>query len=423
MIYTADLVLPITGSPVEHGAILVKDGRVVAVGERARVLKENPCDEVHDFSDALLMPGLVNLHGHFECAAFDFLATEPTSFSQWLGGIIQAGRGMERDDWLRAARKGIADSLAAGITCSADITRSGAGLQAAYEAGMPALIYLEVVAVDASNLMETVVGLLERLKSSEPVAEAGAQRLGLSPHSSYTLTGAALKACADIARQYTLPLSMHLAETADEVELVRSGSGALARVISERLSLEVIAAGGSGSTPAEFLDGLGLVNNSLIAAHGVWLSEDDIVLMRQKGAAIAVCPTSNELLNVGEAPIASFVAHGLSFGIGTDSIASNPSFDLFVEARKVRAICKRQGGAASKLNSQALVEKLTIEAARVLGFNDDLGSIEAGKRADIIAIDTSAKRQANPYNYLLESVTKSDITHTILGGEIVYENR
>jgi 5-methylthioadenosine/S-adenosylhomocysteine deaminase len=423
MIYTADLVLPITGSPVEHGAILVKDGRVVTVGERASVLRENPREEFHDFGDALLMPGLVNLHSHFECAAFDFLASEPTSFSQWLGGIIQAGRGMERDDWLRAARKGVADSLAAGITCSADITRSGAGLQAAYEAGMPALIYLEVVAVDASNLMETVVGLLERLKSSEPVAQAGVQKLGLSPHSAYTLTEVALKACADIAQQYTLPLSIHLAETADEVELVRSGSGSLAQAISERLSLEVIAAGGSGSTPAEFLDGLGLVNNSLIAAHGVWLSEDDIVLMRQKGAAIAVCPTSNELLNVGEAPIRSFVERGISFGIGTDSIASNPSFDLFVEAGKVRAIYKKQGGTGRKLRSQALIEKLTIEAARTLGFDDDLGSIEAGKRADFIAIDMSAKRQTNPYNYLLESVTKNNITHTILGGEIVYENR
>ena len=423
MIYTADLVLPITGSPVEHGAILVKDGRIITVGERTSVLRENPREEFLDFGDALLMPGLVNLHGHFECAAFDFLASEPTSFSQWLGGIIQAGRGMERDDWLRAARTGVADSLAAGITCSADITRSGAGLQAAYEAGMPALIYLEVVAVDASNLMETVVDLLERLKSSEPVAQAGVQRLGVSPHSAYTLTEAALKACADIARQYTLPLSIHLAETADEVELVRGGSGALARAISDRLALEVIAAGGSGSTPAEFLDGLGLINSALIAAHGVWLSEDDIILMRQKGAAVAVCPTSNELLNVGEAPIGSFVERGLSFGIGTDSIASNPTFDLFVEAGKVRAIYKKQGGARSKLRSQMLVEKLTIEAARILGFDDDLGSIEAGKRADFIAVDTSAKRHANPYDYLLESVTKADITHTILGGEIVYENR
>jgi len=369
------------------------------------------------------MPGLVNLHGHFECADFDFLASEPASFAQWLGGIIQAGRGMERDDWLRAARKGVADSLAAGITCSAEITRSGAGLQAAYEAGMPALIYLEVVAVDASNLMENVVGLLERLKSSEPVAQAGVQRLGLSPHSAYTLTDAALKACADIAREYALPLSVHLAETADEVELVRSGSGALARTISDRLALDVIAAGGSGGTPAEFLDGLGLVNDSLIAAHGVWLNDDDIALMRQKGATVAVCPTSNALLNVGEAPIGSFVEHGLSFGIGTDSIASNPSFDLFVEARKVGAIFKKQHGVRSRLSSRRLVEKLTIEAARILGFDDDLGSIEAGKRADFIAVDAPVRRHTNPYDHLLESVTKSDITHTILGGEIVYENR
>jgi len=420
MIYAADLILPITSPPLKNGAVLVREGRIVAIDELDALAGENTQDEVRAFKGAVLMPGLVNLHSHSECASFDFLVAEPTPFSQWLGGIIQAGRSMKRDDWLKAARKGIVDSLAAGITCSADITRSGAGLQAAYEAGMPALIYLELVAVDDGNLIEAVVDILERIKSSEPITRAGAQKLGISPHSVYTLSESALKACADITREYHLPLSIHLAETESEVELVKNGSGTLARVIRDRLTLEVIEKGGAGMTPARFLDNVGLVGGSLIAAHGVWLNDDDIDLMRQKGATVAVCPTSNELLGTGEAPIARFVERNVRFGIGTDSMASNPLFDLFVEARKVRAILKKQLGVDGALTSRQLIEKMTVEAAKILGFADELGSIEPGKRADFIVVDTGAIVMPDPHDYLLDSASKAGISHTILGGEVVY---
>ncbi|MBE0446658.1 MAG: amidohydrolase family protein [Actinobacteria bacterium] len=423
MIYAADAVLPITSPPIREGAVLTREGRIISVGERDTLIARNPSEEIRDFKDAILMPGLVNLHGHVECASFGSLA-EPTPFLQWLGRIIKAGRNMNRDDWLRAARKGVKRYLEAGITCTADITRTGVGLQAMAEAGMPALIYFEVVGVDDRVLIEAVVDLLEKIKSGESIAEASGLRLGVSPHSIYTLSSSALKMCSEISSEYELPLSIHLAETQAEVELVRDGSGPLASAIRGRLRLEVIKQGGSGKTPAGFLDGFDLIRDSLITAHGVWLSDEDIALLKNKGASVAICPTSNELLGVGEAPINRFIDHGLGFGIGTDSLASNPELDLFLEVRKARALLAKQIGLKTNLlplPSKKLVEMITVDAASMLGLNDQLGSIESSKRADLIAIDYDGTGSSvDLYNYLVESASKLSISHTILGGDIVY---
>ncbi|MCL6472355.1 MAG: amidohydrolase family protein [Firmicutes bacterium] len=422
MIYTANTVLPISSLPIKRGAILVRNGFITAVGDIDSLLDDNQEEEVIDFGSAIIMPGLVNLHGHLECSSFDFLA-RPTPFSEWLGGIIEAGRSMTRDGWLTAARKGVQKYLESGITCTADITRTGLGLQAVAEVGLPSVIYIEAVGIDERNLKDAVVDLFEKIKSSESIIEADNFQLGLSPHSPYTLSRSALQVCAGIARDYDLPITVHLAETQPEVELIRDGTGSLASAISKRLELEIIRDGGSGVTPAQFLADSGLVNESLIAAHGVWLSDDDIELLGSSGVAVAVCPTSNELLGSGEAPIHKFVEHGLRFGIGTDSLASNPDLDLFAEARKVFAIYEKQtGGGAGQpgLCAEQLVKMITLEAAAILGLDDRLGSIEPGKRADFIAIEHIAESTTDLYTYIIEEASKYSISHTILGGKIVY---
>ncbi|PIU26167.1 amidohydrolase family protein, partial [Candidatus Aquicultor secundus] len=138
------------------------------------------------------------------------------------------------------------------------------------------------------------------------------------------------------------------------------------------------------------------------------------------------CPTSNELLGSGEAPIKQFIEHGLEFGLGTDSPASNPDMDLFVEARKARAILEKQLGQAkpqsevsAALSPKRLIEMMTLGAARILGFADDLGSIDPGKRADFIILNHQ-DTASDPYDYLIETASKSLISQTILSGNIVY---
>lgn len=428
MIYAADIILPITSAPVENGAILVKGGRIAAVGARDPICAQHAGEEVTDFGNAILMPGLVNLHGHLECASFGFLAGSG-SFEDWLGGIIKAGRQMDKDAWLAAARSGVRKYLKAGITCTADITRSGASLAAIAEVKMPAIVYLEAVAVDEGNLSDALVELLENIETAQTLAEIGGFRVGLSPHSPYTLSLPALKACSELSRQYNLPLTIHLAETKSEVELVRDGSGSLANTVSQRLKLEAINHGGLDKTPAELLADIGLIADNTLLAHGVWLSDSDIELLKAKRAALALCPTSNELLQVGEAPVAKLIDSSLAIGIGTDSCASNPELDLFVEARKVRELFLKQrselgnkSGTKAKLSAQDLIEMITINAARILGLDSETGSIEPGKRADLIAVGLDSFRPASPYDsydYLIKNASSSLISHTILAGRAV----
>jgi len=427
MIYTADVVLPVTKPPIKNGAVLVKDGRVAGVGEKDTLIWENRGEEVRDFENAILMPGLVNLHGHLECSAFDFLA-KPTSFSNWLDGIIRASRKMKKDNWLSAARLGVKRYLEAGITCTADISRSGAGLQALAERNMMGVVYLEAVGIDNSNLFNAVIELLELIKALESIAQWRGIKLGLSPHSPYTLSMPALKVCGEISREYGLPLSIHMAETWAEVEMIKSGTGPLALTMSKGLDLEVIKNGGVGKTPAEFLDGFGLVNSSLVAAHGVWLSSEDIELLKERNAVVAVCPTSNELLGAGKAPVDKFMKSGLMFGVATDSAASNPDLDMFLEIRKLQDILAKQTGRGvdqPTLSPETLIKMVTINAASMLGLSNELGSIESGKRADFIVIDFDEKplaspHAADPYGYLVKNASKSHVRHTFLAGEAVY---
>ncbi len=422
MIYAADIILPITSPPISDGAVLVKNSRIVTVGKKSDIVTANPNEDILEFRDALLMPGLVNLHGHLECSSFDFLA-KPTPFPKWIRKMIKASGKMDRDDWLAASRFGIKRYLEAGITCTADITRTGLGIQAVAEAGMPGIVYIEAVAIDNNNLADAVVNILERVKSAESITRSGSFRLGLSPHSPYTLSQSALKICAEISREYALPLTIHLAETQPELELIKDGSGSLASMIGRGLELEVIKSKGSGKTPTEFLDDLALVNESLIAAHCVHLNGKDIKLLKKKNAAVALCPTSNELLGSGEAPVGKYIEHGVRFGVGTDSIASNPNLDLFVEARKVRTILAKQTGVKENqipLSPEELIKTLTIKAAEILGLNSELGSLEPGKRADFAVLDYDNHTSPDPYSYLIENSSNSSIVYTILNGQIVY---
>jgi 5-methylthioadenosine/S-adenosylhomocysteine deaminase len=439
VIFSADLVLPITAEPIKNAAVLVRDGRIAAVGLREEIVAENSDHEEVRFNNSLIMPGLVNLHGHIECSSFGYLA-KPSAFNDWLSGIIEASSKLDRDGWLAASREGVKRYLEAGITCTADITRSGTGLQALLEAGMPAVVFLEAVAVDRRNLADAVVNMLERIKSAKSMVDAGRLKIGLSPHSTYTLSEQALRVFAQIAEQFELPLTIHLAETQDEVDLIGTGSGLLAERIGGRLEIEAINNGGTGETPAEFLLDKGLFQDGLIAAHGVWLSDDDIELLKKRGVAVAVCPTSNELLNTGSPPVTKFIERGLRFGIGTDSAASNPDMDLFLEARKTAGIVDNDEPTDKTLSEEALLEneqagrtitpeqvvsKMTIEAAEMLSLDEYVGSIEIGKRADMIIVDyTDIDRTDgsynDPYAHILRFVTKSSIQSTILGGITAY---
>ena len=205
---------------------------------------------------------------------------------------------------------------------------------------------------ERERLDEQLAALSARLERSVRLAaESRRLHIGLGPHTIYTLSTTALERLADLARGRNLSLTIHLAETADEVEFSHTGQGLLAEGLATKGGHDLIEAGGCGAGPALLADRCGLfeglsTRRPVIVAHGVHLDDEEIALLAARDVAVALCPRSNAMLHCGEAPIQRLVEHGVRLGLGTDSLASNESLDLFAEAAAAYAVWQRQAGAA-----------------------------------------------------------------------------
>jgi len=228
------------------------------------------------------------------------------------------------------------------------------------------------------------------------------------------LSSEAFRDCCRLARERGLRLHPHLAETAEEAELVLSGTGAFADALRGiRLAHDLLAVG-SGRTPAEHADALGGLGPDVHVAHGVHLSAGDRALLRERETAVALCTRSNAVLQTGEAPVAALLAEGSPVAIGTDSLASSPDLDLLAEAAACRDLALRQGADADGL-AERLVRALTVDGAAAIGV--EAGVLVPGARADLAVLDVPPG--PDPYASLLEHGA-GRCTATVIGGRLVH---
>ncbi len=370
MILAADLVLPVLSPPLRDGAVRLEGGRIAEVGAAAELERLHPGEEVRRFPGCALLPGLVNLHSHLEYAALGPLPA-PTPFLEWLPDLVRRSRVMTGPEWLASARLGARRTLEAGITACADITRSGGGAAAMAEAGLRGVCCAEWVAVGDETLEQEWGGFRARFSEVRRISRDALFLPGISPHSPYTLSAAALRRVSALAEEERAFLAIHASETAAEAALVGTGSGPFAERFSPMFGLAFPA----GATSVSYLQGLGLVGSRTLLAHGVHLAAGDLDILRAQGAALALCPTSNRMLEAGEPPDPmELEKRGIRWGVGTDSLASVPALDLWAEARFLRG---RYGVPAERL-----LRALTLDAARILGMRK-VGALAPGWAADL----------------------------------------
>lgn len=408
-IHAADLVLPLAGPPVAHGAVAVSGDRVVDVGEYGQVRHRHPDAPVRRHR-GLLLPGLVNAHAHLEYGPpFADLASSGLPFPRWITELTLRRRAMDPVAWLAAARGSVHQMVRSGTTAVADIVTAGPGLLAASRAGLVGISYVEAVGADEQGWpaeRARVVGLLE-----------GAPRpVGVSPHALYSLGTSAFRGAVELARERGLRLHPHLAETADEAEWVLSGTGAIGRWM-ERVGLSLELAGvGSGVSPVRHCDDLGGLGADVHVAHGVHVDSSDRALLRERQTVVALCTRSNAILRAGAAPVAAYLAEGNRVALGTDSLASSPDLDLLAEARATRDLALEQGAGPEGL-AEKLVRAATQGGAAALG-RDDVGVLRPGARADLAVFDVPVGGP-DPYASLLEH-GPGRCTATVLGGRLVH---
>ena len=391
----AGSVHPVTAPPIEDGAVLVDDrGTIAAVGPHTLVPTPPGAREL-EFPRATVVPGLVNTHMHLELTHLAGKNAE-AEFADWIRALRALKDATTAEEFSAAAERGVRDAWAAGVTCVADTGSTGAPLEALARLGGRGIYYHEVFGPDAAQARASMVELERAVDRLGGLASARL-RLGVSPHAPYTVCEPLYRAVADLARREALPLAVHLAESREETALVRDGAGPFA----EALRARGISVTPRGCSPVEYLLRLGVLERATgcLCIHCVQVDERDIDSLRQAGVGLAHCPRSNRAHGHGTAPLAAFRRAGLRVGLGTDSVVSVGDSSLWAEA------------AAAGLDGEDALRMLTIEGARALGLESEIGSLDVGKQGDLAVFPSTALYCPLPPSTALLTVVAGRVVH------------
>lgn len=412
-------VLPIDLPPIENGEVTIEEGRILDVGKASGL-------PAHDFGLAAISPGFVNVHAHLEYTAMRGLL-EDMAFFPWVRALTTLKAQLNKEDWIASATLGAAEMLAAGVTTVADASDAGASLNALLSSGLRGVVYREVFGIEREPSTEIILSVL-RAKVTEmraQVARSGGGervRIGISPHAPYTVRPGLFPALADFAEREGLPITIHVAETEAESELIRRGTGPFAKMFQRR----GIDWHTPGVSPVQYLADVGALREGTLAVHAVHVTREDAALLFRKGATVAHCPKSNGKLGAGVATARTLLEAGLPVGLGTDSMASNNSVDIFEEMRF--AIYDARGVACDvkPLGAREALYMATLGGATALGMEKEIGSLRRGKRADLCVVRMSGLHlfptaEDDPLAALVYSARASDVALTMVDGRVLYE--
>jgi 5-methylthioadenosine/S-adenosylhomocysteine deaminase len=387
--------------------VLIDAGRIVAVVPRAQANDRFESRSHLELPHHVLLPGLVNAHTHAAMSLFRGIADD-VRLDVWLEQHIwpRESRFVDETFVYDGARLAAAEMLRGGVTCCNDMYFfPEASARAFLDLGLRAMLGVAILdlptayAADADGYLARGLAVRDALKH-EPTLS-----FSLAPHAPYTVGNATWEKIVVYARQLDLPVQTHLAETAREVSASRSEHA---------------------RSPLSRLHELGATGPQFIAIHAVHLDDDDIALLAAHGCHVVHCPVSNMKLGCGIAPTAALVERGVNVALGTDGAASNNRVDVFSEMRIAALLAKASTGDPSAWPAQQALNAATLAGARALGLDADIGSLVAGKQADMIAVDLSgsaAEPCYDPVSHLVHAVGREAVTDVWVAGRRVVDKR
>jgi cytosine/adenosine deaminase-related metal-dependent hydrolase len=386
-------VVPVTSPPIDDGAVLIENGRVRAVGRRKEF---DASGRIEDLGDVWLLPGFVNAHTHLELGCYAG-QLGPGGFWTWIEGLIELRRHPGAVSRERAAvTDGARQSLEAGVTCVGDISRSGLNVAALADFPIRKVCFIELIS--GASPPGDPDQLIEALDEAAEAAD-DLTTIGVSPHALYSVTWNDLRRTAAIAAQRDLPITLHAAETADEIEWLRDGSGAVAEFLS-RHGLPSATAAVRGRV-IELLHRLLMTRLRPLLAHMNFADAAELSMLADTRCSVAYCPRTHAFFGHPPHGWREMLARGINVAIGTDSLASNDSLSIWDELRFLRRL-------APDASPARLVEMGTRRAAAALGLEADCGAIRPGLWADLVALRPCENRQSGDLSALMEQAIGID---------------
>jgi 5-methylthioadenosine/S-adenosylhomocysteine deaminase len=395
------------GRVIQNGAIAVDGADIVGVDTTDAIRKQFRGTDTIDAAGQIVMPGLVNTHTHAPMVMFRGLADD-LPLMEWLTKyIFPAEAKTVSPELVRAGtRLAALEMIQSGTTTYADMYYFEEEIaRETRTAGLRAVLGQTIIQFPAPDAKTPADSLA---RAEKFIAEFKGDPLitpAVAPHAMYTLDGPTLRAARELARRNGVPTLIHLAETRDEVMTAQ-----------ERFK----------SSPVSYLDNLGFLGPGVIAAHGVWVSDSDIAVLKAREVGVSHNPESNMKLASGTAPVTAYLRAGVALGLGTDGAASNNDMDMFEAMRVASLLHKLQTMDPRVVSAKTALEMGTIGGARALGMDKQIGSLEPGKRADLIVVSARNARHTpmyDPISHLVYVTNGDDVQTTIVNGKVLMRDR
>jgi aminodeoxyfutalosine deaminase len=377
-VYRAAWICPIVAPPIRDGWIAVRAGRIDALGSPG----QPPPEAARDLGRVAILPGLVNAHTHLELSWLRGRVPPAVEFIDWIKQLLLTrGARVERSDDSRvieAAGEAVSEARRAGTVAVGDIGNSLASVPALRDAGLDGLVFHELLGFN-----QTDGRLVDQSRPQRRQAAAngdGRVRISVAPHAPYSVSAELFRAIrAEVDRSRVPITSVHVGESKSEMQLLLDGSGPWPGIL-RMIGVSRPDWRPPGTGPVEYLDSLSVLDDRTLVVHAVQLDDTSLGRLARIGCTVVTCPRSNQWVGVGVPPVARFYDSGVAVAVGTDSLASVEDLNLFSELKTMRWL-------APGISARRLLESATLIGARALGLGDDLGSIEAGKRAELITVE------------------------------------
>ena len=392
---------------VPNGAVAIDGADIAAVDTAAAIARQFRGSLTIDARGQVVMPGLVNTHTHAPMVLYRGLADD-LALMEWLEKyIFPAEAKTVSPAFVRAGtRLAALEMIQSGTTTFADMYYFEEDIaRATRAAGLRAVLGQTIIqfpvadAKTPADALSRAEAFIAAFKGDPLITPA------VAPHAMYTLDAATLRAARALSLHHGVPTLIHLAETRDEVKTSQD---------QHKLS------------PVAYLDSLGFFGPGVLAAHGVWVSEPEIALLGKRGVGVSHNPESNMKLASGAAPVPGYLKAGVALGLGTDGAASNNDLDMFEAMRVASLLHKLQTGDPRVVSAREALAMATIGGARALGMDERIGSLEPGKRADLIVVSMRTARQTplyDPISHLVYVTRGDDVQTTIVNGKLLMRDR
>jgi len=389
------------------GSVAIDGDTIVGVDAPDAIARQFTAADTISAVDDIVLPGLINTHTHAPMVMYRGLADD-LALMDWLNQyIFPAEAKTVSPEMVRVGtRLAALEMIESGTTTYADMYYFEEEIaKATRDAGLRGVLGETIIQFPVADAKTPAEGLARAERYIQEFKNDALIVPSVAPHAMYTNDAATLRASAALGHKYGVPVLIHLAETEDELRISRKDHQ---------------------MTPAAYLESIGFWGPRTLAAHGVWVDDADIAILKRRGVAVSHNPESNMKLASGTAPVMKYLKEGVALGLGTDGAASNNDLDMFEAMRQASFLAKHAAHDPTAVPARAALDLATRGGARALGMEQLVGSLEPGRRADLITVSVAAARQTplyDPVSHLVYTTRGDDVRTTIVNGKVLMRDR